>query len=113
MSPGPQQRLLHQVLGALPVAVDQPQGVGVQRVGVLVMQRAQQLGVVVADGALLASGARPAVRSTGIRAVTPNGSARGQTGCVTVPRAEGVHRRFTSWPTSAHQVLLASGGYAA
>lgn len=63
MSPGPQQRLLDQVLGPLPVPVDQPQGMGVQRLRVLVVQRAQQLGVVVADGGLLASGARPAVAS--------------------------------------------------
>jgi hypothetical protein len=53
--PGPQQGLLHEVLGPLPVAVDQPQGMRVQRVGVLVVQGAEQVGVVVADDGLLAS----------------------------------------------------------
>jgi hypothetical protein len=38
----------------LPVTVDQAQGVCVKRVGVLVVQGPEQVGVVVADGGLLA-----------------------------------------------------------
>ena len=35
MSPGPQQRLLHEILRALTVPVGQPQGMGVESVAVL------------------------------------------------------------------------------
>lgn len=57
MAPGPQQGLLNQVLRPLAVAVDQAQGVREERLGVLVVQRAQEFGVPVADGNLL--GAAP------------------------------------------------------
>jgi hypothetical protein len=61
--PGAQQRLLHQVLGPRPIAVDQSQGVREQRVGMLVVQRAQQLGVVVTDGGTsLPAAGRPTMR---------------------------------------------------
>ena len=109
--PGPQQRLLHQVLGPGPVAVDQPQGVRVERVGVLVVQRAQQLGVVVADGGPLASGA-------GSPADVPVRASRSPLRtCRDADRfSRGPPELFTSGSRSgrrrAHRVLAASGRYA-
>lgn len=41
MSPGPQQRLLNQILGPLPIAITQSQRVNKERVTMFGMQRAE------------------------------------------------------------------------
>ncbi|RKN24029.1 hypothetical protein D7147_03230 [Micromonospora musae] len=81
----------------------------VQRLGVLVVQRAKQLGVVVADGGLLALDASPAMRSPRNTYGDPDRFSPRSGGPPTDRSDRCVHVWFMFRPTLAHHVLLASG----